>query len=564
MVLGWNTRASGQGDSITSDPRLGIEITKEVVGVELSDLLRTLVDKPVLIADPNCSHLKVQLRIRRKPLRNLMQALAELVPGNWVRVDDSRFELRMEEKAKSQRARWWQLMARERERCMRAQEAYILAAMRRPNDILASGSSDEPSDEKADSEHNLVRDWYRSFPRSIQESVAHQIPEIAFMRATGPFLANAYPREGAIACRLGDLPASAQASVIKRMPNASPNCTINFSNTGTSIKPSVVFEDGTRSGLDMSLRVGIAPGTETLTLDHRALPRLAEQYDKSIPPSWRTFLEYQKSVVWKNESTSRRAFQYPPIRRSELLTWIAIKANMDYVSDYYSTLGRNMRPEEFKGSLSGDVSKELDFRALEHDMSWKKRPDGLFLFRSNRWYRDDYLEVENRILERLKTARPSLEQLKSDSITFPILARLLNWKALIVRTVDPLRFGNGFLWFHVNARTSSDAESPWRKPSAHFRIVAELALSEFRCLQFYAGLSPGARNQVLAGKLPVQSLSAGQRAEAMFLAPELRAPESSSAILGISFETPMGFALIGDPPEAEPIPIVQTVLRIVQ
>ena len=124
---------------LAQDTRLDRPVTLDIISVPLEDVLKKEsvdkstdkkndADKLVLTASHNCNELKLQIRLNQRPLRVLMQALAEMLPGKWTRTPAG-YELAMTNTAANLRSEWWRLFLGEREKAMALQRQAVLDAM---------------------------------------------------------------------------------------------------------------------------------------------------------------------------------------------------------------------------------------------------------------------------------------------------------------------------------------------------------------------------------------------------------------------------------------------------
>jgi hypothetical protein len=199
----------------------------------------------------------------------------------------------------------------------------------------------------------------------------------------------------------------------------------------------------------------------------------------------------------------------------------------------------------------------LDRRADEQDMSWKRQADNIYLFRNNRWYRDDELEVPNTLLQRWMVEfarqdhdRPQLA-FREAPLPHAYAQRVLNLRAEMVSMLTPWQLANGLKFFsyrpqadvkplpfgpdgpptlaamgaHVRLTRASPAKSrPEPEPrdiQFPFFALADTLLGDHNTLRFYAGLSEEQRTALLAGQLPYTGLDAGGQQMARYLAPML-------------------------------------------
>src|SRR5262249_441710 len=67
---------------LAQDARLDLPVSLDEIGTSMEDLLKKVSRKGLTLrAGRNCSAQKLQIRLKNRPLRTLMLALAELLPG---------------------------------------------------------------------------------------------------------------------------------------------------------------------------------------------------------------------------------------------------------------------------------------------------------------------------------------------------------------------------------------------------------------------------------------------------------------------------------------------------
>jgi hypothetical protein len=467
-----------------------------------------------------------------------MQALADLIPGFWQRSEaGSGYRFDMTEAAAVKRDRWWRLYLAERKRALVAQRRYVLQRIREGlPDALGYGPDGLPSD-RARERVMEGPQWFQALPPSLQERIAARMVDSAFSRGGGTaFLANAYLREGVTSVPLASLPDALREPLQRSAPElCGPGATVRFSNSGYQVMVSVAASDGRWQGMPFGLSVGFAPEAGMLSVDHAGLPEALRRMGPGALASWKELAEYQKSTVWPNtRPDSYRSSGLPP-RRADILDWLADRGGLQFVADYYSTPSRPMSRTERMTALSRPLTEELGFRAVEQDMSWKQFADGLYLFRNNRWYRDDRLEVPTELLKRWEAERNAIcSRLLVDTSTREgnnersWERRLLDLKAEIVARLTPFQITNG-LSNHVSPQTGRkfDPENPgsdWRP----FQMLAETVLCDYYVLRFYSALTAPQRTSLLKSQLPLSLLSPPLQRLAGFILPELEEQESAA------------------------------------
>lgn len=509
-------------NDLSKDVRLHRIVAYNETGVPLNELLRQASDKTVaLSASRSCESLKIQLRLKNRPLWTLMEALAELLPGRWETENGGEgYRLVMDDESVARRDRWWKLFLAERERALKVQRTYILEQMR------AMPSLTEP---KPEPQHT----FFSLLPAELQERIANQMMDNAFYRAKG--LSNLL-YEGAMPVRLHSLPQRAQELVGNGCPEIGfGNPLIVFMNNGYHIAVRAILPDGRWQALGLDLSIGKHPTNMALSLNHKGLPDIFPHLSKVAPDSWKLFVEYQDSRVWKNDLPTRTKITSPPFRRAEALCWLADQAGIEFVADFYSVAYRPMSAAQKRQPLRRPLKEELDYQAADHDMSWKQREDDIYLFRNNRWYRDDYLEVPAPLLQRLlslvdmpedKKAKDSKgKEEKTPVILSPAeqIKKQLDLEAEIVTTLSPWQIANGLVYFALETGgltpDPKDTSASW----SPFGYIADRTLTEYYTALFYAGLTEAQRGALVGGDLPFASLSPVQREQALRICPAIHA-----------------------------------------
>jgi len=116
---------------LAADTRPDRKVTLDEIGISLNDLLRKAsVPGTPLNCAADCAETKLQVRLKDRPLRSVMAALAQITPGTWKR-EGKGYCLYADPKAIAYEDNWWKLYAQERERALAALRAEILAEMQR-------------------------------------------------------------------------------------------------------------------------------------------------------------------------------------------------------------------------------------------------------------------------------------------------------------------------------------------------------------------------------------------------------------------------------------------------
>lgn len=550
--------------NLESDTRLKQQITLDEVGTPLKDVLKKLSKQGLaLTCGSSCAEQKVQIRLKKRPLSVLMQSLAELMPGTWLPLPSkSGYSLNMTDTAVRYRANWWELFLSERDRAIAAQRAHVLAKMRE-NVIYAEAyeeGSKEISPELAQKETHL-HSFYRLLPAVLQEQIAAHMLTNIFYSNNG---VSRFPRENETVVSLNELPDAVQRIIREYVPSLQPgeDVPVAFCNAAIAIMPRIIQSGKPMLQANVTLTVGMAPDAVVLEADQPGFVEIVRKRGKLAPVEWQRLAAYQQSRVWKNDIATLEEYHRQPFRRAEVLDWLAEKADLEFVADYYSHTARPLSLQQKMRKLSRTLKAELDYHAAEQDMSWKQRTDGICIIRNNRWYRDDNMEVPARLLQQWE-ATP-LPPLKFEAGHLPanedLLRRItaqLDREIEFMSSLTLWQISNG-LEGYVPEKGSRqfDLEHPayaWR-PFSH---IAQHTLTDDSFLQFYIRLTPEMRQELLGGHLSFTALDAVQRQCALYLLPELQLlaaqrPEKP-ILLDMRAEIPIAESTSGYNSNLEPI-----------
>lgn len=539
-------------EPLAKDAPLQRTITLDETGVSLEELLRKVSSKTVVLSCARvCAPQKVQVRLKQRPLYALMESLAELLPGSWKRLKDgSGYRLEIDQKTLARRERWWRLFLREREKAKAAQIAYMLAEMRTPPEKRRLTSNSPQSSKMA----TLAREVFYSLPASLQELIARQLNDVPFY-TTGIMLFTSDDEEGAILVRLSDLPASAQEIVREQNPGLPSDALMRFANGGFILRADILGTEGQRIGMSLKLDVPFAPNALSLLSNHAMLVEEVRRLGRDAPEAWKQLAAYEESRVWDNTlpENGRRPLQPP--RRVAILQWLGEKADMEFVADYYSLpcTPVPMSPEQRARPLTRPLEAELNHRAAELDMSWKRRSDDIYLFRNNRWYRDDYLEVPAPLLKRwfsMHSRDKGSQGPLSLRANVP-MRNLMDWSAEVVTTLTPWQIANGLRWAVREERfLVQNTQKPLVNPVSSkltelpfsWMFDSDYILRSYSTVRFYASLSAPARASLLENHLPFTALNPIQQKQALLCLPTLRAllEAKKPILLGLTLKQTIG------------------------
>ncbi|MBC8135641.1 MAG: hypothetical protein H8F28_07135 [Fibrella sp.] len=556
-------------EEIQNEPRLQEKRTVTVVGKPMEELLKQLESEGiVLTCSVTCQDQKVDLRLKDRPLREIMTALAELVPGNWQKRGENHYELVMDSEAVDKRRRWWLLFERGRVAGLQAYRDQALKSMR--------GGKPEGDFKDAElfDEMAARAGFFGALPSDLQKRIADNLNEKILFTPRGSGMITSSDDEVGVDMRLSELPPEAQTMIRNRVNGISlrqvdlGDPTIRFCNLGVSVSANVVSGSGNRawSGqvFNMSVREpSLSDGMEVLAeLEQRRLPEKVAKLGDRAPRLWQQLAAFQESRVWQNAAPAipaPRHMRVPPPLRPEVMAIIAEALDLEYISDYYSKSGGAFTPDEEKSlrdylsklrsdlpSLNAAADESLNNHAKQFDVSWKRATSGVVLVRNNRWYRDDRLEVPAPFLRRNFPVFRAAMRAWSDGVAgwrkqTPTPTGLLSppehyrerldFEADVNASLTMWQIANGLRW--------AVPEEYWTKPAPteivdgrSFRhtptplhMAADAILNRRLFLPFYRSLDGGGRGLLLRGQLPFAGLPLALRDDALALSSAGSLPE---------------------------------------
>ncbi len=412
-----------QKQMLDGDTRLDRPVTLDVISVPLGEVLqKESLDKStdkmedanrfLLTAAPTCADLKLQIRLNKRPLRTLMQALAQMLPGTWTRTRHG-YQLAMTKEAVSERAEWWRLFLGEREKALTLQRQAVLAAMQTKGDRRKDSDPDpEQSDRAVETDMADQHDFFQALPPALKEQIAanmdgsgfYEVERMGFggdMEPAGTIgwlsqmspqtqetfkaalqdnvnrLAQAPPAYQKYAARAQqDMAALDPSKVYFLFQNggfvvyATPfNCPMSVSRildlnvpTTTNTPPlrldQTELADVVYGGAEMSpqwkrmadavRKMGDAAPPERKLLAYRVYGM-----GEAAPDEWKRLAAYQRSRVWSNllpKLPTEDHSTWPLlISRAAQTDWLGEKGHMEYVCDYYSHGGYAGESKEARG-----------------------------------------------------------------------------------------------------------------------------------------------------------------------------------------------------------------------
>lgn len=557
---------------LDADPRLDRKVTLDEIGTPLDTLLTKMSDASLpLTCETACADNKLQVRVINRPLRSVMAAIAQMTPGTWqveIRGKIKGYRLEVDPKATDYENQWWVLYAAERERALTELRTQVLVEMQEKPQTDFRNEDGSPLDPDARQEMIESEELWYFLPEPLQKQIADQLVDTPYYRA-GNLTAN-HPVEGATVVPFQSLPLKVQTTALSsaaRMLDGNKMgvpVAASFNNVGFYVVPRIRTAEGRWHSLDCFLSVDTDTITPTLSLNHKRLPDRVKKMGDQAPETWKPLAKYQEQRIWLDDPTIQNPnlhpdhpLDYPP-RRPEVLTWLAGQAGVEFIADYYSVASDLRSPVDQHKRLTRPLKQELDYRAAQEDMSWKKRSDGLYLFRDNRWYRNDRLEVPDKILLRLMdTLR------KDEAAEYPVppagtpkrftkvifkhndgtvetsivpaqsvlvlavtpadaFAKQLSLADEIVSKLSPYQIANGLLDYIVEPGSRfydpAHPEDSWQP----FGPITNVVLDDYDTYLFHSGLDPDLSGELLSGTLPASALTSAQLQQAAFLLPDIQ------------------------------------------
>lgn len=522
------------------DSRLQHTITLKETGISLSQLLKSLTRKELQLQNAqNISQMKLQICLKSRPVKQLMQSLAELLPGEWKPLtDNTGYKLEMKPNAVIRRERWWKYYQEEWDRARDHLKSALQKEMHRS--LLGFDpftKREESSDANIGQQIQDTQQFFRELSPDLQEKIAAAMSD--FTLHTGYYTTGV--NEGAVAVRFEELSSAAREILVREQSPAvtkglPAQSSVYFHNYGFGVGVSVHLPDGSYYDSLHRLRLeGMPDECSPLPLNHVGLVEIVKRKGRDAPFNWQMLAEYQKKRVWDNKKVVLDQYHFPAIRRADTLEWLARKSDVEFVADYHTQPCRLMSNEERNSPVKRPLDEELNRMAMTTDSSWKSNEQKIYLVRNNRWYRDDYLEVPGDLTRKwLGQIRTQAAMNKAGSaISQERIKARIEWEADVVSNLHPWQAAYGLAYLCIRegeAESPAASKIPFRtgveatlaqSGTFPFRAFAENVLKGWRTARFYASLTAEQKQQLWADQLMLSSLSLEQQKTVLSLAPEV-------------------------------------------
>lgn len=541
---------------LNQDARLQRPLTLNAIGVSLEDVLAQVSNTgPRLTCYKSIGIQKLQVHLQQRPEYVLMRALATLTGGKWkIREDNQGYILEPSPIMLRDRDRWWQAFLDERKAALAAHADFLKSELRKtPQERPVTEENAPPGSPTA----NASRSLFNSLPEALLSRIADNMDDSSFYSANTSHRVT--DNEGTTMIAVNQLPDSIQKGFAQQgFPlAASSSALMQIINIGSLVSAQVMNQDGTPLSASHTLDIPGSPALELLKLEQDELPEMVRKMGSAASANLKLLAAFQQKTVWKNDPPKREPdHQWPRPRRAEVLQRLAEKANIDFVADYYSRPGIPLsaipRAETLEEPLQNPtqdplqrplLEEALNIRAVEQDMSWKHQ-DGLYLFRNNRWYRDDLLEVPP-LLAKRSLARRVPQPEKQANYSIQIIRRTikdqLDSDAEFATNLTRWQIANGLKWLASEDKMDKPAQA-LQAGSSPFSIFpfyweAEQVMQEYNVARFYGSLGADAQNALLEKRMPLSELTNAQRNQALYLNPILQSfgvPPLKDVLLGLA------------------------------
>jgi len=526
---------------LTDDIRLKTKASADYVCIDLKGFCQLLSEKSLVIKAHNeCQETKLQCRFNGRTRANIMQMLAEWLPGSWEKLpNDTGYQLVRTGRATKQKKEWWETFLRVRQRAYQAQAERLLEEMRvtpqqRPIEVIRSKeNSDDGMPPLPDP--NKERAFFNVLPDNIRQKIVqthinyadYQKESVFGMMSLSPGLSLTVA-----------LPESARRTLADEGLKLPGDAQIRLRYMGESVH-AMIFSSGSPQPLYFA-----SVSIHALTWFREALRLkadwigLTEGIGKDAPNDWKLLAAWQKQTVWKNTLLPQK--EQPQIvspiagrTRAAALTELINTPNVEYLADYSSTIGQD--ENSVKERENAPDNAEWNQFAADYDSSWKKA-SGVVLVRNNRWYRDEELEVPHDLAKQWLRKRT---QRKVQTQRDP--REMVEQACEYARPLTLWQASNGLAW--LSQREIASTPKEWQKLLAKeirtgpplFFFDAQMMLQLYDTVLFCNSLSEDARRALFEKRLSTEMLTRTQKEAIARIVPEIQSGSlnGQQMILGV-------------------------------
>ncbi len=504
------------------------QIRLEAVGISLPELLARLSSFSGGTLDLQCNsslaQQRVQLRLKDRPVSEVLDALADLFSGEWQKENTKTLRLAMKAEARHERESWWFHYLQERRKAILSLHEALFRSMVNKPTVFTPGINFSGSAEAAQDYTDRGR-FFFLLPEALKHRIADSILEDDFSDIVRS------STDGGVVERLSFLPEAAQKILLHHpeFPSLEGAC-LQFKASSSDVSVTLIAKEKPPRLTTLSLPPVVTISSLAMPLDHRTLASLTEGMKHRIPEGWEPLVRAQQKRVWKNDPPTPEQKKLDLIgegtplaerHRPDVLSWIALKTEMEFIADDYSTVSSPLLLEQKKQPLKFSRDATLNLYAEAQDFSWKQRETSLYLIRSNRWYRDDEMEVPPLLMKRWLKRREEDRKNEPPPRSLAQIRRQLEWGVELTSQLTIFQIAYGLMFFVDEPgdvqKEAYNLDQPWQP----FGDIAGSTLQHFHLIKFYSSLTKEQQNSLLDGRLSLQTLNEKQFSDALRLCPDL-------------------------------------------
>lgn len=537
---------------LSADPLLARPITIKQTYISIRRVLELASDsQTTLRVTGDAADLRLQLALKNRPISALMRSLAQMLPGTWTREPDGKtYTLHQTAAAEKYQRDWWSVWQQEYDRVHKAEKQQILNFLRADPSKVNDYNTPQIAPAALFMEGYTLRRFLHGLPADIQERLAGQNTDFYFYSGYG-----GEKVEGAITLPWKNLSADSRELLKKRFAQWRLQRTLDapdkaaeddlfvvrLQNLGRFINVQLISpnsDDAAGGSVDVQTYLNIP----NLPLTHGRLHYFFPSLKNLTPPTWRTLDQFAAATVWETPEVKKPyPLWYQQYRRQilfrepipDILNRLHESQGVEFIVECSSVpyerkikkgikIQTNVPPMTEK--IPTDIAQILPIFAEEHDESWRKSDEGIYLVRGNRWYRQDAAIVpEAQLLEWQKAF--AVQNIKLGAVIAPESAeeirRMLDLDAEVVQTLSVWQIAAGLRWVSVPAPPdASDPDAPpcWLHPLSMY--YARLLRTRYT-LKWYAGLTAEQREWLVQGRLPVSTMTPAQKSQLEFVLPDV-------------------------------------------
>jgi hypothetical protein len=521
-----------------NDSKLNNKVSVDYICTDLKTICRQLSTNSILIkAHPDCQDVKIQCRLNQRTQAQIMGVLAEWLPGNWEKLpNETGYILIRTPKASKQMKEWWETFLRVREQAYKAQTEELIKVMSTPPPQRPANGT-PPKNDAGDGlpplpDPNEEQALFHSLPEPVVRQLLQKHINYADYQkeSGGTFSQDQVP---SLTVPLPDVTRTALRGYGKNFPN---DAQLRLRYIGTNVHALIFGEVSSHPLASATLGPTQPKWFYFAPRPDDSIVAFSANVQDELPKDVKTLIALSKRTVWKNaQPKSSNATQ--PLSLLQMLTRAAALAkltnapNVEYLADYYSSFGNDENVPPVRNRPPSE--EEWNQFALQYDSSLKRNED-VVLVRSNRWYRDDKLEVPHELAKQWMQKR---DQRKGEGLRAP--RDIISDACEFARSLTLWQAANGLKW--LSRREMASTPKEWqtllgqtvRTGPPLFLMDSMWLIRLYDIVSFCNSLSEEARTALLDKRLMFSSLTAPQRDALLKLIPELQQNGVRQITLGV-------------------------------